>query len=198
MKFSADSIREKLGDLGEEPRHEIRAWGDIELGELREAAVLIPLVEMPNGEFDVLLTKRSEALRQHSGEVSFPGGRRDPEDDTLVTTALREAREEVGLFEADVRVHGAFYSMPTISNYALTAYVGEVRGPYEFVPNPAEIDVLIQAPLRELADRAIYDVTQREWNGHVFDMHSFLYDGHTIWGATGLMLDAFIRFLKLR
>ena len=199
MKFSVQTIRERLAELDDhDPHHDIREWAGLDLGGLREASVLIPLVEMPNGEFDVVLTKRAASLRQHSGEVSFPGGRRDEEDDDLVVTALREAHEEIGLMPGDVDVHGAFYYMPTISSYALTAYVGELMGPYSFVANPDEIDVLIQAPLRALADPSIYDVHEREFNGHAFEMHSCHYDDQLIWGATGLMLNALIRYLRLR
>lgn len=192
-----EDVRERLRRLSDEPLFRIREFKGLEelFPELRPAAVLVPLTEV-SGELDVVLTKRSEELRKHSGEVSFPGGRQDPEDAHLVQTALRETYEEIAILPEDVFVYGALMTMPTVTGYDVTVYVGEFPQPYELVPNPAEIDTIIQAPLTRLMDDSIYRTEEREWSGFRFPMHYYDYGGHTVWGATAYMLHTLLEYLR--
>lgn len=195
--MNPDDIRARLGLLTAEPRMRIREFRAIEgmFDRLAPAAVLIPLTER-GGEMEVVLTKRSERLRKHSGEVSFPGGRKDEGDPDLVQTALRESAEEIRLQPDDVTVFGALLRMPTVTGFEVTVYVGEFAQPYELAPNPDEIDTIIEAPLADFVDERLYRREEVEWNGHRFPMHSFDIQGHNVWGATALMMVTLLDFLK--
>lgn len=194
--FEPETIRGRLSTLGREPTHGWHGRDDLEFVDLHDAAVLIPLT-CRDGEFTTLFTHRSEELEQHSGEVSFPGGRVEGEDNTLVETALREAYEEVGLQPSDVEVFGALTEMPTVTGYQVTAFVGEFPDPYELIPSPDEIASIFTAPLRELTDPAIHRVETREFNDREFPVHFYEYDDYTIWGATGWLLQTLLDFLNL-
>ncbi len=194
--FSVYNVRQKLSTLTEIPELAIRQWPGLDLDGFQPAAVLVLLVQHDDS-YKILLTKRSEKLRQHSGEVSFPGGRQDLDDKNLEFTALREAEEEVGLNPSDVSIFGHLGVMPTISNYNLSSFVGEVQGPYDFKPNPGEIDFIFEVSLEELADPSIYRRTEYDWKGTPFPMHEFHLNDQRVWGITGYMLYEFLRFLDL-
>src|SRR5690554_4865127 len=121
-------------------------WHDTSLQKLTgfcDAAVLLPIIEL-DGEFQLVFTKRAGSLRQHPGEISFPGGRADPEDLDLAQTALREASEEIALTPDGVQVFGSFVQMPTFTGFRVTSFVGEFTQPLSsLIINPDEIDVLI-------------------------------------------------------
>jgi 8-oxo-dGTP pyrophosphatase MutT (NUDIX family) len=195
-----DEIRERLNALNDrEPtldHSEIRREWLPDL-ELTDAAVLIPFTQTDSG-LQVVLTQRAASLRKHSGEMSFPGGRRDPEDHDLIATALRESHEEIALSPIDVQVYGSLMQMPTVTGYEVTVYVGEFPWPYELIPNPAEIDEIVLAPLHMLADPDIHRFEMREWDGNTFPIHFFDYGRTEIWGATGFMLDTLLHYLGLR
>ncbi len=194
--FSVSAIRKKLNTLDDKPRFAIREWPRLDIDSFQPAAVLILLIQYDDA-YRVLLTKRSEKLRQHSGEVSFPGGRQDPEDESLEFTALREAQEEVGLDPNDVAIFGHFATMPTISNYNLSSFIGEVQGPYNFQSNPGEIDFIFEASLEEVADPSRYRRTEWDWNGTPFPMHEFQIQEQRVWGITGYILFELMSFLEL-
>ncbi len=199
-RVDPDEIRAKLSDLDNEaPRLDLsefrREW--LPDADLTDAAVLIPMTQF-DGALHLVLTQRAASLRKHSGEMSFPGGRRDPEDTNLIATALRESHEEIALAPQDVEIFGSLMRMPTVTGYEVTVYVGEFPWPYELVANPAEIDELVVAPLQTLADPQIHRKELREWDGKEFPIHFFDYGPTEIWGATGFMLDTFLHYLGLR
>jgi 8-oxo-dGTP pyrophosphatase MutT (NUDIX family) len=155
----------------------------------RPAAVLVPLVE--GAEPAVIFTRRNAELSRHAGEISFPGGMHDAEDEDLLDTALREAEEELGLPPGAVDVLG---SLEPISSYTtgfwVTAFVGALDRAPALTPNPEEIAEVIQVPVRVLDDvEAEMEWTRegRTWRGFVYKV-----DGHVIWGATGRMLHEFL------
>lgn len=197
--MTPDQIRQRLRALDPEPRFRLTEFAGLRdlFSDLSEAAVLIPLTER-DGAMEVVLTQRSLALRKHSGEVSFPGGRRDPEDESLVRTALRESHEEIALFPDDVDVYGALMRMPTVTGYEVTVYVGEFSQPYELDPNPHEIETLIQGPLTDFLDDSIHRKEERLWNGHKVPIHYFDWRGHNVWGATAFMLVTLMDYLGAR
>ena len=112
----------------------------------RHAAVLIPVIARGNG-LHILLTKRSQHLRSHPGQVSFPGGKHDDEDDTLKDTAIRESEEEIGLDTSKLQPLGWLPSLHTISDFSMAPLVAFVDGTQQFVANEGEVDEIFEVPL---------------------------------------------------
>ena len=151
------------------------------------SAVLAPLYEH-EGEVWVVLTRRSWHLRSHKGEVSFPGGRQEPEE-TLWQTALREAWEEVDLDRSSVERLGELDHLATVTSRSfIVPYVGLLPGRPELTPNEHEVDAILHVPLSELLDPAIYREERWGWDGIERSIHFFELVGDTLWGATGSML----------
>jgi len=150
---------------------------------LRDAAVLIPVVDHGD-EATVILTKRAETLRSHTGQVAFPGGRIDLTDASPEDAALREAAEEIGLERGHVDVVGRMPDYISGSGYRIAPVLGVVRPGFALMVNAQEVDAVFEVPLRWLMDPANH-VSQsrmfgdREW--HFFDMP---YEGQRIWGVT--------------
>jgi 8-oxo-dGTP pyrophosphatase MutT (NUDIX family) len=159
----------------------------------REAAVLVPVITRPDGEA-LLFTKRADHLGEHPGQMSFPGGGREPIDDDLEATAKREALEEVGLQPTDAEIVGRLDDIPTVSDYAVRPFVARVPD-REYVPDEREVAEIVVLPIAELTDRENYDSERRDhpYYGDI-RIHYFRVDGYTVWGATGRML---VQFLEL-
>ena len=155
----------------------------------RPAAVLVPLY-LDAGEWHVLFTLRTHLVETHKGQVSFPGGRVDPEDTSRVDTALREAEEEIGLRREDVTVLGQLDELLTVTQYHITPVVGVFLWPYTFVPSTAELSEIFGVPLSWLADPANLEIQQREpmVPGRKIPVYYLHYRQYTIWGATARML----------
>ncbi|HEX4114538.1 MAG TPA: CoA pyrophosphatase [Solirubrobacteraceae bacterium] len=152
------------------------------------AAVLVALYESGDGELRVVLTKRRADLRRHAGEISFPGGRRDREDATLMDTALREAEEEIGLARSEVTVVGALERTSTfVTNYAIHPFVGLLKGPHPWRASELEVDVVLEPTLRDV--RAGKTRTQIERRGFTFETDAYVFDGQLVWGATARILE---------
>jgi 8-oxo-dGTP pyrophosphatase MutT (NUDIX family) len=151
------------------------------------AAVLVPLYEH-EGEATLVLTRRSWHLRSHRGEVCFPGGRQDPGDPDLVSTALREAHEEVALDPAGVEIVGELDRLTTVSSPALIVpIVARLPARPHLVPAEVEVDAVLHLPLRELLDPSIY--REEIWPLRPSrSINFFELEGDTLWGATALML----------
>ncbi len=153
---------------------------------LKCAAVLIPFALLKD-EWQIVFTRRTDTVEHHKGQVSFPGGGCETGEDSPDATALREAREEIGLAPEDVRLLGRMNDIITITNYRVTPIVGVIPWPYHFTPEPAEVGRVFTIPLLWLADRANWDeqFINREGFSHPFPVvryHS--YDGEILWGAT--------------
>ncbi|MGZ6142966.1 MAG: NUDIX hydrolase [Myxococcales bacterium] len=165
----------------------------------RAAAVLVPLLPRPDG-LHLLFTERSRELRSHAGQVSFPGGSVDPEEDVR-TAALREAREEVGLREDHVEVIGQLDDCPTfVTGYVISPFVGVVdplaftaAGRYPWTPSPAEIAALHELPLAEFTRPENLRVELREREGVQFELYWYTVQGTVIWGATARILYQLIQ-----
>jgi 8-oxo-dGTP pyrophosphatase MutT (NUDIX family) len=165
--------------------------------EARPAAVLVPLY-WHAGQWHVLFTLRTNQVETHKGQVSFPGGRVDPEDRSRVETALREAEEEIGLRREDVMVLGQLDELLTVTQYHITPIVGLFPWPYSFVLSAHELSAVFGAPLAWLADPANLEVRHREplVPGPKVPVYYLRYDGYTIWGATARMLLNLIEVLQ--
>jgi 8-oxo-dGTP pyrophosphatase MutT (NUDIX family) len=152
------------------------------------AAVLIPLFRDASGEPHAVLTRRRADLRRHAGEISFPGGRRDPEDADLRETALREAEEEIGLARTDVRMLGELSPVSTfVTGYLIHPFVGLIPAAQRWRPSPREVDAVLELPLRTLRESKAR--TPMERRGIAFETDAYIVAEHLIWGATARILD---------
>ena len=159
---------------------------------LHPAAVLIPIYKK-DGEYHVLLTKRTEELEYHKGQICFPGGSHHDKDGSLRDTALREAYEEVGIQPEDVEILGELDSMGTLtSNFLITPYVGIIPYPYKFTVSQHEIDELIEVPFTALADDSNYWEETRTAEGVTGKASFFKYKDKVIWGATAKILKQLV------
>jgi 8-oxo-dGTP pyrophosphatase MutT (NUDIX family) len=155
------------------------------------AAVLVPLYEGSGGELRIVLTKRRADLRRHAGEISFPGGRRDPEDATLSETALREAEEEIGLARSEVTLVGALERTSTfVTNYVIHPFVGLLAHRPEWRASELEVDLVLEPSLREVGEGRTR--TRIERRGIAFETDAYVFDGEIVWGATARILEGLL------
>ena len=156
------------------------------------AGVLVPVIETTGGSPALLFTVRSEEVREHKGEISFPGGVRHEDDPDLMTTALRETEEELGMHPASYEVLGALPPVHTVvTGYVIVPFVAVVRGRPTMEPSPFEIAEVLELEVERLAE-VEEEVTlegQRAW-------FAYTLDGHTVWGATGRIVHAFLEALR--
>lgn len=156
---------------------------------LAPASVLVGLVERPHG-LSVILTRRADTLRRHTGQVAFPGGRRDP-GETPWQTALREADEEIGLKPSFVALAGLSTPYRTGTGYLITPVVGFVRPGFTLVPNPHEVADIFETPFGFLMDPSNYEQHERQLpNGERRRFYATTHEDRYIWGATAGMLRA--------
>ena len=158
------------------------------------AAVLVPIVDRPVP--GVLLTLRPETMRKHPGQVSFPGGRIDPDDDGPVAAALREAEEEIGLPRAAVEIIGMADRYRTITGFEVTPVVGILTPELTLTPHPGEVAAIFEVPLDYLLDPAHQLVRSVEWRGRQRCYYEIEYQGRRIWGATAAMIVNLSRRLE--
>ncbi|MGH2760708.1 MAG: NUDIX hydrolase [Actinomycetota bacterium] len=164
--------------------------GSSPASELRLAAVLVPLF-VREESVHVVLTKRTDNVRTHQGQVSFPGGAWEPGDRSLRDTALREAHEEVGLRPQDAEILGVLEDTPTaVSGFLVRPFVCAVPHPYEFVHDVAEVAGLLAPRLDVFADHSRRRETIRERDGVRYPIFYYDVDGEMVWGATARMLVA--------
>jgi 8-oxo-dGTP pyrophosphatase MutT (NUDIX family) len=155
--------------------------------QLRAAAVLVPLVDRA-GALSVLLTQRTEDMPSHAGQIAFPGGRRQSEDDSLVITALRETEEEVGIDRSYVEVVGPIDTYVTRTGYAVTPVVGFVRPAFTLKPDPREVADVFEVPLDFFLDPVNHHVHSRTWQGRERRYYAMPYGERYVWGATAGMI----------
>ena len=152
------------------------------------AAVLAPLFFKEGEQAHLLFTQRTLTLKDHRGQISFPGGVRHPEDPDLLTTALRETREEIGLDPRAVELLGALAPVATMTGYRITPFLGLIPHPYEFHPNPQEVERLLLLPLQGFFDPARWSSRAYHYQGRSTRVCDWRGDGELIWGATARIL----------
>jgi 8-oxo-dGTP pyrophosphatase MutT (NUDIX family) len=161
--------------------------------DLIPAAVLMPLV-WAQAEWHLLFTRRTDHVEHHKGQVSFPGGRSDPQDGSPEDTALREADEEIGLHPGDVRVIGRLRELITITGYRVTPVVGVINWPYAFRVHSVEVSRVFTIPLAWLADKSnMQEFVPAGSNRTVIAY--FPFDGELLWGASARMTVDFLHVL---
>jgi len=160
---------------------------------LKPAAVLIPLVDRTGG-MTVLLTKRAQHLKTHSGQVSFPGGKCEPEDADAMTTALRETEEEVGIAQSHIKILGAMEDYETVTGYVITPVVGIISPDYRLFLDEGEVEEAFELPLDYILNEENHELQSRVWNEQERHYYVLMNDKHHVWGATAAML---VRFAKL-
>ena len=186
MHFDLAELRRRLA--ARSPL-EFAVYGDDGAGRsgTTAAAVLIPVIAHAP-ELTVLFTQRTQHLKSHSGQVSFPGGRAEPGDASAEFTALREAQEEIGLALERVEILGRLPEYHTRTGFRVTPVIGLIQPPLELTPDPREVESVFEVPLSFLLDPANRQRRTRELQGRSVGFYVFEYQGHMIWGATAGML----------
>ena len=154
------------------------------------------LVYPKEGELHLLLKKRSDTVEDHKGEVSFPGGRMDAGDDSLLDTALREAHEEVGVRPEDVRVLPRLDDVNTSTGYLVSPFLGAIQEGYPFVVSTVEVAELVEVPVAALVDGSTVRDETRFEDGVPVSRPNYAYGGHLIWGATARIVTGLLDLLR--
>ncbi|TDM09035.1 MAG: CoA pyrophosphatase [Ideonella sp. MAG2] len=164
------------------------------------AAVLLPLVVRQGHITSVVLTRRTAHLKHHAGQISFPGGKSEPQDDSPAATALREAQEEVGLEPTDAEVLGTMPAYKTVTGFVITPVVALLPPQLPWRPDPGEVAEVFEVPLSHLMNPAHHQWHEHEWQGHKrqylsMPWHDAAHQRYFIWGATASMLRNFYHLL---
>jgi len=158
------------------------------------SAVMV-LLYPKDGEYCILLNKRSEQVEYHKGEISFPGGARDPEDRDSLETALRETEEEMGIERGDITVLGELDEVATRSQFRIQVFAGTIEYPYPFTPSAVEIAEVLEFPIPALMDPANRRVETRWEDGQPATSYCYVHQEHVVFGATARILQKCIEFL---
>ena len=159
-----------------------------------DAAVLVPLY-LDSGDLHAVFTKRREDLRRHAGEISFPGGRQDVPDEDLRVTALREAEEEIGLPREEVELVGALPPVGTfVTGYRIHPFVGVIRPGHEWVPQPNEVEEVMELSLPALI--AGYESKRLLKRGVPIKTPTYTVGRHFVWGATARIVQLLLERLQ--
>lgn len=164
-------------------------------GYVREAAVLMPIFKA-DSEYHMLLTRRTEDVETHKGQISFPGGMRE-EKETLLETALRETFEEIGVGDGRVEPLGRFHDYISITEYRVTPFVGFIQTPFKTKRQEKEVAEILHVPFSVFLDPAKRRV---EWNRHPGrepDVYFYSHESHEIWGLTARIIKDFFETLNL-
>jgi 8-oxo-dGTP pyrophosphatase MutT (NUDIX family) len=154
----------------------------------RPSAVLIPIYENKNEHY-IVLTKRTQSVMYHKGQISFPGGAQDVEDNDLAATALREASEEIGVRPDDVEILGNLDDESTYtSRFVITPFVGAIPYPYRFKVSRKEVEELIEAPVSALLKPGCFSPETQDEEGRTYPWGHYIYGNHKITGITARIL----------
>ncbi len=200
-RLTLDDLRRRFpgglaaGGPAESPRpaklrgdHDLNpGFGPLPDSKLRAAAVLVPLVDRPDG-VTLIFTQRTAHLTAHAGQISFPGGRMEHFDATPEDTALRETEEEIGLGRDRIEIIGRLDTYVTRTGFRVTPVVGLVQPPFQLTPDPTEVAEVFEVPLAFILDPSNPQRHSREFQGAQRHFYVFPYQQRFIWGATAGML----------
>jgi len=198
FQISCDALTERLAAVLDPA---LTVWGDEAAlahpgaAAPTPASVLVPLINHPEG-VSVLFTQRTSHLTDHGGQISFPGGRAEPQDAGPVATALRETREEIGLPAERVRIIGTLPIYRTVTRYEITPVVGFVEPPLPLALDEFEVAEVFEVPLAYFLDPAHHESHTYEYLGTSRTYFAMPYQGRFIWGATAGMLMNLYRLLR--
>ena len=163
---------------------------------LTDSAVLLPIYQK-DGKCHIIFTKRTDHLTHHKGQISFPGGGRHGDDKSLLETALRESREEIGLSETDVRILGELDDAATVTSlYRIVPFVGLIPYPYDFKIDRFEVDEVFGLPLEGLLNNANRKEEDLVYGDKIIRVFTYELNGRIIWGATAWILNQFLEILR--
>lgn len=164
-------------------------------GFARQAAVLMPVFEWEN-EYHFLLTRRTENVQTHKGQISFPGGMREGDED-LVKTSLRETFEEVGIEESRIEILGRFHDYLSITRFRVTPFAGFIQGPFTTRPQIREVAEILQVPFRIFTDPSRLRIEKNIYSDTEPNVYFYTYGSHQIWGLTARIIKEFMEALNL-
>jgi 8-oxo-dGTP pyrophosphatase MutT (NUDIX family) len=192
LPFDPARLRRAVRELDDVPS--APAWNAGELADAigpaalqRAAAVLVPFVVRDDG-LSVLFTRRTEHLRHHAGQISFPGGGVEAADANVIAAALRETTEETGIAPAMVEPFGYLDCLATVSGFCVTPVAGFVRGDYSIRLQEAEVDEVFEVPFDFILEPTSMRRERILWRGRERDIYAFEWEGRRIWGATAAIL----------
>ncbi len=157
---------------------------------------VIVLIIYANPTYKILFNKRTHDVQDHKGEISFPGGRMDKNDIDLLSTALREFEEEMGISYANIDIIGRLSDVATSSNYLITPYVATTNLKLNFSPNEKEVDLIIEIPINELMKQENLRSEVRVTNNEPLKYSCYSYRGNFIWGATARILTELLTMIE--
>lgn len=194
--MSVDLERLRASLLAEPPVDHVIAEEGIDGTALTPAAVLVPIILRDEGH-TVLLTQRTAHLKDHPGQISFPGGRVEAEDLSPAHTALRETLEEIGLDSACIEVVGFLPEYRTVTGFRVTPVVGLVTPPFDLKPDPFEVAEIFEVPLAFLLDPANHQRHSLHYRGALRQYYAMPYGDYFIWGATAGMIRSLAERCKV-
>ena len=152
-----------------------------------EASVLIPILTFKK-DLEILLTKRSNNLKNHPGQIAFPGGKKDQIDSSPIETALRETQEEVGLNPKDVEIIASLPSHKTATGFVIKPYLGLINQPFSETLRQGEVDEIFTVPYEYILNEKNFSIQTRKWNGSQRSYYVVPYGPYYVWGATARIL----------
>ena len=158
------------------------------------AAVLILFLDIDSRPF-ILFTRRTELVEHHKGQISFPGGARDPRDISLTETAQRETYEEIGIPKTQIKLIGESDEFRTNTNYLVRPLIGILFPPYSYSPNYREVDEILHIPLALFLDDINFEIKKWNFLNKEYDLYFYYYQNHTIWGVTAFLINRLVHIV---
>lgn len=152
-----------------------------------EASVLIPILTFKK-DLEILLTKRSNNLKNHPGQIAFPGGKKDQSDSSPIETALRETQEEIGLNPKNVEIIASLPSHKTATGFVIKPYLGLINQPFSETLRQGEVDEIFTVPYEYILNEKNFSIQTRKWNGSQRSYYVVPYGPYYVWGATARIL----------